>query len=143
MMHMLSKIILFLSKCNAALSQNDPLPHTQTCQYHGHKACKSVVYPFLCQKPSFYKYIFLLHTILSLTVLDNILGRPACIKTLTSLTYRAAPINYLLKSPQRWLDPPKRHPASLPFMQLILHNELGGRRKVLLLASEQFVQTCL
>jgi len=75
--------------------------------------------------------------------LDNIVGRPAHINTLTSLTYRAAPINFLLKSPQRWLDPPKRHPASLPFLQLILHNELGGWRKVLLLASEQFVQTCL
>jgi hypothetical protein len=69
------------------------------------------------------------HTVLSLTVLDNIVGRPACIKTLTSLTYRAAPINYLLISPQRWLDPPKRHLASLPFLQLILHNELGGAEK--------------
>lgn len=93
---------------------------------------KPVNRQFICfsaLKPSFYKYILLLHTILSLTILDNIVGRPACIKTLISLTYRAAPINYLLKSPQRWLDPPKRHPASLPFMQLILHNELGGAEK--------------
>lgn len=84
---------------SAVIFQNFPAPYTQACQHLTHETYKILIYLLLCTGTTITQIDILCTPIHSLINKASFAGRPACVKSLNSPTYRADPINYLLQSP--------------------------------------------
>lgn len=94
----ISSKIVFLP-LSAVILQNCPVPYTQACQHLKHETYNILIYLSLCTGTTITQIDILCTPFHSLINEANFAGRPACVKSLNSPTYRADPINYLLQSP--------------------------------------------